>query len=308
MTSFKQIAYKAVKIVTKPLQGSGIGRIKPINFLYQRYINALTTGKNELIPVNNYKMYFHSENMDCIDESLMFTHQWEPCMTLAFKKLIKPGMVMVDIGANVGYFSLLCSTLVGKSGRVFSFEPEPGNFALLMKNIQINSFTNVEAVPKAVSDKNSTLRLYINTLEQGMHSIIQHESGSSTIDIEAVSLDEFFATTNHIVDIIKIDIEGAEVLALKGMQNTIQRNEKLLFFTEFWPEGLLRAGTTPLDYYNSLKDIGFKYTYLIDESHKTLRLANYDEVLKSCYTKLYKAPCHVNLLCSKNELAISMKL
>ena len=82
-----------------------------------------------------------------------------------------PGMIVVDVGANVGYFSLLAAELVGSSGKVYAFEPEPGNNGILQQNIEINSLSNIQVEEMAGSDNSGVADLYLSELDSGSHSL-----------------------------------------------------------------------------------------------------------------------------------------
>src|SRR5207245_2930011 len=93
---------------------------------------------------------------------LYVTGVWEKDVTAYLMKLIESGMVVVDIGANVGYYTLLAAEKVGSHGKVLAFEPEPSRYALLEKNVRANDLKNVIPVQKAVSNKTGAARLYLD--------------------------------------------------------------------------------------------------------------------------------------------------
>jgi FkbM family methyltransferase len=144
-------------------------------------------------------------------------------------KTVKKGMTFVDVGACVGYYSLIAAKLVGADGKVFAFEPEPLNFEWLIRNISINGFKNILPIRKAVSDKNGLIELYLDKDNIGGHSIVRNRGES--ILVEAVALDNFFK--DQTPDVVKIDIEGGEILALRGMEQIIKRSKELSLFVEF---------------------------------------------------------------------------
>jgi len=201
---------------------------------------------------------------------------YEPFTTALFKKLLtRKGMVFVDLGASVGYFSMIAAKLVGNSGRVYAFEPEPSSFDLLVKNAKLNGFENIVPVPKAVSNCDSVTNIFIPPRETPpsesphVYQIFSAHDGYESVSVQTVSLDSFFKDKNYSVDFIKMDIEGAEVLALQGMANVIEKNRGLKIITEFNPEYLKRAGASPLGYLATLMEYGFRL-YRINEKQKTL--------------------------------------
>ncbi|MFA4818169.1 MAG: FkbM family methyltransferase [Parcubacteria group bacterium] len=172
----------------------------------------------------------------------------------ALKKIIKPGMVVVDIGANIGFYSILFSKLVGATGRVYAFEPDEENFRHLERNT-IN-LKNVSINKKAVSDKSGKIKLYVSDDLNIDHHTYDAGENRKFIEIEAVSLDDFFG--NKPIDFIKIDIQGYEYYAILGGEKLFSRADKLMILSEFWPYGLNKVGIKPLAYLELLKKSNFQ--------------------------------------------------
>ena len=175
-----------------------------------------------------------------------------------FKKIIKEGMIVVDIGANIGYYTLIAAKLVGENGKVVAFEPEPGNYSLLVKNIEVNGYDNVIPVQKAVSNKLGTIKLFLHPTNVAAHRIYNSHDGRKSIEIETITLDEFFKAQIDRIDVIKMDIEGAEIAALQGMKEILKKNDDLKSFTEFSPEAIRTFGYSPENSLNELMRYGFK--------------------------------------------------
>jgi len=137
---------------------------------------------------------------------------------------VQPNSVFWDIGANVGFYSLLASELVGL-GKVFAFEPVPRNLAYLREHLVLNRVTNAEVLAIAVSDKNGTSSFDIE--EPGL---MGHLSGEGSIMVPTATLDSLVAEGKVLPpDYVKMDIEGAELLALRGASRTFQRFRPVLF-------------------------------------------------------------------------------
>jgi FkbM family methyltransferase len=137
---------------------------------------------------------------------------------------VRPGSVFYDVGANVGFYSLLASSLVGK-GRVFAFEPVPRNLDYLRRHLVLNRVENVEVLELAVSDRKSTATFQIE--QTGFRG---HLSAQGGISVSTVTLD-YLVKEGRILppDYIKMDIEGAELLALRGTRETFERYRPVLF-------------------------------------------------------------------------------
>lgn len=201
----------------------------------------------------------------------------EPATTELFKKYVKPGSVVVDAGANLGYFSLLAASLAGPNGRVISFEPEPRNFWYLSKNVEINNFAKITPIKKALSDKNGKTELFICGYDCGHHTInqiggieaIAHGRAvkEQTVEIETVRLDDALRDLGvSNVDVVKVDVEGAEALALDGMRGVLSQ-DKLTVFMEYFPLLIEKMGNDPKKFIESLlSDFSFSM-YIIGEDY-----------------------------------------
>jgi FkbM family methyltransferase len=219
----------------------------------------------------------------------------ETATTELFKKVVKEGNVVIDLGANIGYFTLLAARIVGSKGKVYSFEPEPKNYNYLLKNIKLNNYENVIAIQKAVSDKNEKNKLFICPYESGHHTIKQHEGieayrpdtfnkRKEFIEIETITLDDFFENQEEPIDVIKMDIEGAEMLALSGMNRIIRTNKKLKMFVEFFPLLIEKMGNSPREFIRKLlEDYHFSIFIIPDDYNASkgemIKINNLQEVM-----------------------------
>ena len=186
--------------------------------------------------------------------------------------LIRPGMTVLDVGAHIGLFSVLAAT---RGAKVIAFEPEPRNLALLRKNVEGLA---VEVVPKAVSDRVGTARLGLHPDNKGRHSIVDDEQKDAIpVPTTTLSMD---------ADIIKLDVEGAEPLVLKGAKEMIERCRPVIFL-EFTPRWWERVGYDPLELLSWLASLG----YVVKEiGGGTIQ----DAV---SYAERFKGEEYANLLC-----------
>jgi FkbM family methyltransferase len=178
---------------------------------------------------------------------------YEPLETEVVMSMVKPGDTVIDVGANIGYFTLLLARLVGEKGRVIAIEPDPENFALLQKNVAANGYRNVILMRNAVSNAPGTARLYRSLRSGGQHSLAP-ATADSWVDVETVRLDD---VARGAVAFIKIDVEGAEVAALGGMRGIIERSPGLAIMTEYNPLALREFGEEPCEYLALLVEAGF---------------------------------------------------
>ena len=142
-------------------------------------------------------------------------------ITRLLQTLIEPGMVFFDIGANAGFFSLLAAS---KCQRVYAFEPLPANLRRVRRNIEINGLRNVSLVQKAVGDREATATLYVPESDNSGLASLTYMAGATSIEVPVITLDGFTRKKNFArVDLIKIDIEGAEVMAFEGARDLLSR-------------------------------------------------------------------------------------
>jgi FkbM family methyltransferase len=158
-------------------------------------------------------------------------------------ELIRPGQVVFDVGANIGFFTILCARLVGPQGKVYSFEPMPENVATLRRNISLNGLENVVVVERALSSTSGTAELFISPWS-AFHSLnvegaVKRENrgrdAAPPIVVETVSLDEFVREEGvDPPDLVKLDVEGAELVALEGMREVLRSAQPLLVCELHW--------------------------------------------------------------------------
>ncbi len=211
----------------------------------------------------------HRMHLDANDTLLLSWYgYYEPTVTQIFKDTLKKGDTVFDIGANIGYYTLLAAKLVGKEGKVIAFEPEPSNFELLRKNVRLNGYTHVTLEPYAVSKETGKIRLFLNDRNKGDHRIYDSGEARKSIEIQTVSLDDYCHDHPGRVDFIKMDIQGAEAAALQGMGGVLKHNPSIKLVSEFWPQGLRRFGVEPETYLQELLAHDFQLHVLREDSPK----------------------------------------
>jgi FkbM family methyltransferase len=166
---------------------------------------------------------------------------WEPVVTAYLRDTVKPGQNAIDIGAHIGYFTLIMSKLVGDSGRVFAFEPEPSNFDLLQTNLRLNRTRNVLAERKAVADRAGRAELHVSDRNTGDHRLYRSPVLRAVHEVATVTLDGYFAGNDGPVHFVKIDTQGLEPKILDGMGTLIERNRPWLALVIEFSPGLLRC-------------------------------------------------------------------
>jgi FkbM family methyltransferase len=206
------------------------------------------------------KLYLDPNDL-VITPTILVLGSWEPPETDWFLRIVKPGDTIVDAGANIGYYTVIGSRLVGDKGKVYAFEPDPTNFALLEKNVRLNGLTNVVPEQKALSNRKGALKLFIAAENKGDHRIYQPEGESRpAVEIEAVRLDEYFKDYKRGIDVLKTDTQGADGLILEGMTGLLEgRKDGPSIFMEFWPHGLKGMGTDASELLKKLESYDYRF-------------------------------------------------
>jgi FkbM family methyltransferase len=233
------------------------------NYFYGRFYGGL-------IDVLQNIMYVDPK--DSLD--LFINKIYEPYETQLVSSKIKQGGVVLDIGANIGYYTLIFAKLVGQNGKVFAFEPEPANFRVLEKNVSVNGYSNVIPEQKAVSNRNEKKKLYLNKQNAGMHTIYKSKNANlGSVEIETVSLDNYFSNYRGKIDFIKMDIEGSEYTALEGMQTILKRQNNIKLLVAFDSSSIREYGYKPKQYIDLLMSNGFR-VYFANSRTKDLEVVN----------------------------------
>jgi len=228
----------------------------------------------------------------------MANNRYEPATTRLFQTTVTPGMVMVDIGAHVGYYTLLAAQLTGPTGQIYAFEPEPGNHDTLLKNIELNGHDNITATRSAVSDRQGSATMYLTSLDSGRHSLFLHDLPQrGNAAVETTTLDLFLEARDWPkIDLIKIDVEGAEVAVLDGMSQSLERFPGLKIIIEFNPALLQSASVAPISFLDKLRSLGFQISVIDDSTGLSPVSADDSSALTD---RLLAANSSVNLLCTR---------
>lgn len=233
-----------------------------------------------------FKLDLHDE---VISQKLFLYREWERFESALFLRALRPGMTVLDVGAHIGYYALHAAKVVGRGGRVLAFEPVNQNFALLEANVRLNALGSVlEPVQAAVSDHAHTLTMQLSDLNSGDHRVYATTRGDDALfhqsqpraaqPVQAIVIDEFLSQQQIAqVDVIKMDVQGAEMQALNGMRATLRRNANIMLFFEYWQFGLQAAGTAPRAPLDFLESLGLAL-WRIDTAAKELEPVTANEL------------------------------
>ncbi len=213
----------------------------------------------------------------------------------ALHRLVHPGMTVVDVGSNLGLYTVLLSRRVGPAGRVLAFEPDPDLFALLQRNCTLNGCHNVAAHNLALGSRRDRLALHRMIVNSGDNHL--GEGGSKlfrrTVEADVVSLDEFAPDLQP--DFVKIDVQGWELPVLRGMARLLKQHPPAGIYLEFWPEGFRRAGYAADDVVAFLAGLGFHF-------HRADTLEALDPAALGAIARSLTGLKHVDLYATRQPL------
>lgn len=227
-------------ILATPLLGSAIRRVDPLGD--PAHIWRL----NEPLEGMRFRIVDPSERQ-------YVTAPYEPAVVAAVRSVLRPGMTCVDAGAHIGYMTLLMAQEVGKGGWVFAFEPSPVNCERLRTNIALNDIENTTVVQAFVSSTNGTAALGTGG------SSFEHRLDANSArppTVESVALERYFADQR--VDFVKLDVEGADELAVEGMRGILNRDKPTILVEDHGAPTVAAKGI--------LASLGYRFTE-IDHAH-----------------------------------------
>jgi FkbM family methyltransferase len=241
------------------------------------------------IDYGKFGLYVSLDDL-AVGKSIADTLNYEPNVLPAFKSILKPDHNVIDIGANIGIFSLTaCAQCI--NGKVFAFEPNVANCSFILASSSRNHFGNLYLYAVGASDKDEILILNSNFSTGATSRIPQHpEEILNSKLVQTIRLDSHPVSKERI-DVIKIDIDGGEGKALRGAENTIKTNKPVIFF-EFSPPLLLsHSNLGAVEFLDFLKNLGYKFRYVghdgqVDCSDSIERVINYYEMAKSTHIDL----------------------
>lgn len=230
--------------------------IGSLEFAERNMLRASTSLEDlQTASINGAKIFVHA-NDPVIGRSILL-NSYEPEVVSVFHNHIKPGMTVIDVGANIGFYSILSATLVGTSGRVLAVEPNMANVRLLEASRRLNGFKNIEVAPVAAAIKTGVLVLHAGesngttSQPKGVDDVL-----GATQLVPCVSVDSLLSE-GHEAHFVKVDVEGSEPLAIQGMRRLIERCKPFIV-SEFSPESLPSfSNCNGTEYLNLLVSMGY---------------------------------------------------
>lgn len=210
-----------------------------------------------------------------ICDSVTFLGDYEPEEKKVFSVLVKKGNTVLDIGANVGLHSLYFSELVGREGRVFSFEPVQQNYDQIVRNMKLNGITNIIPIHKGLSDVSTKINIAApsNSNNPGAFNLFDTKEPTETVE---VITGDFFIESENIkqVDFIKMDIEGYEYFAIKGLAKTLATFKSTVVF-EFDSNYHAKTGAGEEDIFELFLKLNYRLYYIEDNGLSEFKYQNF---------------------------------
>lgn len=235
-------------------------------------IRSVYLGENTALVHTRWGSMLFVDTRDSVVAPCLLLHGlWETTVTEWFETNLGPGDAFVDVGANIGYFSLLAAKLVGGAGRVVSVEAHPHLAELLRRNVIVNDVRNTTTWHRAAWSEETTLKFHLRVNfasnssvgSLGASGLSDHYDAEEIVEVPAVPLDLLLADMGR-VDVMKIDVEGAEVRALRGLRRTLEANPHMRIVFEWSPGQIRMVGDDPGELLDVLGSRGFKF-HLIEE-------------------------------------------
>ncbi len=250
----------------------------------------------------------------------LLTNRHEPETIAQLDRLAAPGMTMLDIGAHVGYYSRRYAKILGNHGRIFAFEPHPRTFATLQYNVK--RLPQVTAVQLALAEQEGTAELHDYLMMSASGSLHYDESmvalqksqthdtdiaprigqtfSAQTFTVRTTPVDDFLEAQGvEQIDLVKMDIEGAEIGALRGMKRTIASSPNLVLIMEYNPQALKAFGHNPVAALNEVQSFGFNRVEAIEADGRLTNLTHQPEHLQNLTEQLMQNMGVINLLLQK---------
>ena len=243
---------------------------------------------------NGFKMYVSSTDV-CISPHLILDGVWEEWTEATLRRVVKPGMRVLEIGANVGYFTLLLARQAGPNGSVYAFECDPDLAQIAEDNAEINGYSaRVTVDRRAVGEKPGPAVFQRARRHQGGGSLVQglqqiaelRESEREPLSVEVTTVDALVQARGSAFDFVKIDAEGAETWILNGGLTLFADNARpLMILMEFCPEFLRSSGHDPQGELRRFESWRFQMQRL-DERRRRPVPSSADELLSRSYSEI----------------------
>ena len=239
---------------------------------------------------SDIKILLNPNNSSGQQEYFLYYDTYDKSNFDFIKRYLKKGMVVVDIGANIGLYSMFFSKYVGENGKIISFEPFPVTYEHLLQNLKINNICNVTAYNYAISDRKESRVIYKDQYNDGANSLVFDENNNGNEKVTTLIFDDFWNETLSKlisdINLIKIDVEGWELFVLKGMIKTLNEKSPVILMGH----NGFRYKQSSIEAYEFLAGLGYNCWEIHENKLRAVTesaiMNDYDDVfIDFCYSK-----------------------
>lgn len=244
------------------------------------HINISILKKRKVIrKVNNYPMVLNFDE-EGLSKHLMIHREREISETETVKRIVKPGMCILEIGANIGYYTILMGKLVGKDGKIYTYEPYPHSVDILIRNVKLNNLADiVEVHNSAVSNESAVQKLYLGKASN-VHSLINYrtdDNDADYVEVKTKDIREILVESDRKIDLIRMDIEGHERELFNRLSSDISSALPARIFFEIHPLGDIDPDPTFTKPLMNMLNLGYYPELVISSAHSDAK-KRFDEL------------------------------
>lgn len=213
----------------------------------------------------------HDRPDEFISREILESGRYEPFETEVFRLSIERGDVVVDAGANIGWYTVIGALCTGPQGRVFAFEPQRDNFELLAANVARNALAWARAEALALAERTGDALLHLSADNPGDHRLFADDEARPTQPVRTTTLDHYLHEHAAVADVLKLDTQGSELRILEGARGVLDRGRAggTVILLEYWPFGWQSGGGKPGALADRLESLGGEL-FVIDERRESL--------------------------------------
>lgn len=296
----KALARRALGAISRVVPARWVKRLPGAAVLYARLYRILKPSGRLELPWRGFSLALDAAD-EGITRPLLLMGEYEPYELEVFEQLIGPEDWIVDVGANVGFYTLVAASAARRlgNGKVLAFEPVPSTYRLLVENIRRNRLDNAQAFEIALADRAGPRRIFLDRANHGNPSLAPTNvpQPGDSLEIRASTLDGFLEDLGvPSPRIMKIDVQGAEGLVFQGAKRWLSGKDRRVLM-EFWPEGLANLGQDPLSVLKLLRDLGFSVS-IVSAARRALLPTSEQDALRFCLRR-QEGEAFVGLLLQK---------
>ncbi|MEJ8854753.1 FkbM family methyltransferase [Variovorax robiniae] len=222
--------------------------------------------------IDPFDFEIHSREDRYISTQLATDGHWEPFETDVLRRLARPSDFILDLGGNIGWYGVIASKVIGKDGRLLTYEPDPSNYEILKRNLaRCLPGPSIIARQEAVGDRTGLVKLFLSSFNMGDHHLFDDGEARQAIEVPLNPLDTILRQEERLPDIIKSDTQGSEGQIIRGARNLFAEGWRPTMILEFWPYGLTSSGDNALDLWHQLCSLGYEM-YEVNEERPKLYL------------------------------------